>query len=115
LDRDPTYNFGNKINQDECGKKGIPPNSQIPSIGRGQWHGGRCDLLNDSRINLIKERIIAINLKELIIDDALGEDHENVSIISCPTYVTQIMLIWNGLKQNTLFEGQSTPCTFYVI
>jgi hypothetical protein len=45
------------------------------------------------------------DLKKLILDKDLGENHVGVTILSCPNDKSQIMIIWKWPLSQTILES----------
>jgi hypothetical protein len=54
-----------------------------------------CELVDDVGLFVISGRVITSDPREAIIDNQLGEDHVNVSILYCPNNISIVMKIWN--------------------
>jgi hypothetical protein len=61
---------------------------------RMQWHGRKCVLVNDvGNMIIAKGRIVMCDLREIVLNDDLGETDVRVTILSYPNDRSQIMLI----------------------
>jgi hypothetical protein len=59
-----------------------------------QWHGRKCALVNDvGEMIIAKGRIVMCDLRELVLNDDLGETDVGVTILSYPNDRSQIMSI----------------------
>jgi hypothetical protein len=50
-------------------------------------------------------RIVACDLRELVLDDNLGETNVRVTILNCPNDRSQIMSIWRWSLSQTILDG----------
>jgi hypothetical protein len=77
----------------------------VPCMKRMEWHGRKCGLVNHVGEMIVKGRIIACDLRELVLDDDLGETNVGVTILNCPNDRSQIMSIWRWPLSQTILDG----------
>jgi hypothetical protein len=84
--------------EDMCRRKALP-------TGRSNWHGRECNLLDLEGVFLAKVRVMIFNLGEEILDDFLGHDHVNLTILSYLGDISTIMTIEKWPLIQTTMEG----------
>ncbi len=57
------------------------------------WHGKECNLIDPESVFLMRARVMASTPREAILDDILGDDHVNLTILYCPGDISMVMTI----------------------
>jgi hypothetical protein len=55
----------------------------VPCMKRMEWHGIKCELVNNVRDIIVEGRIVAYDPRELVLDNNLGETEVGVTILNC--------------------------------
>jgi hypothetical protein len=63
--------------------------------------------VDDVGLFIVSGCVIACDLKEVVLDNQLGEDHVRMSILYCLNNVSAIMIIWKWLLAQTVLDGYS--------
>jgi len=63
--------------------------------------------VDDVGLFIVNGCVIACDLKEVVLDNQLGEDHVRTSILYCLNNVLAIMTIWKWLLAQTIVDGYS--------
>ncbi len=66
----------------------------VPCMTRMKWRWRKYELMNHVGKMIIERKIVACDLKELVLDDDLGEINVGVIILNYPNNRSQIMSIW---------------------
>ncbi len=86
--------------QDMCQK-------EASLIGCRIWHRTERDLQDLEGVFLAKRHMMASNLREAILDNILGDDDVNLTIVYCPGNISIVMIIWKWPLVQTTMEGFS--------
>jgi hypothetical protein len=79
----------------------------VPCMKRMEWCGRKYEyeMVNHVGKMIIEGRIVACDLKELVLDDDLGEINVGVTILNYPNDRSQIMSIWRWPLLETILDG----------
>jgi hypothetical protein len=67
---------------------------EVLPIGRSSWCKKECDLQDPKGVFFVKGHVMAIDPKEVILKDILGDDHVSLTIIYYIEDISTIMIIW---------------------
>ncbi len=76
----------------------------VLGIGRKEWCGKKCDVVNHVGENIAGGKIITCDLREPVPNEDLGENHVEVTILSCPNDKSQIMTSWRWPLSQTIID-----------
>jgi hypothetical protein len=86
----------------------LPKNHQndkiVLGIGRKEWCGKKCDVVNHVEEKIVGGKITTCDPKEPIHNEDLGENHVVVTILSCPNHKSQIMTSWRWPLSQTIID-----------
>ncbi len=71
--------------------KGHQNDRIVFGIRRKEWCGKKCDAMNHVGKNIVGWKIITCDPRELVLNGDFGENHVEVTILSCPNDKSQIM------------------------
>ncbi len=80
---------------------------EVSLIGCNSWHGKECNLLNPKGVFFMKGHVTISNLKEVVLDNILGHDHVNLTILYYPKDISMVMTIWKWPLAQIIMEGFS--------
>jgi len=66
-----------------------------------------CEFVDDVGFFVASGRVIACDLKEVVLDNQLGEDHVKVNILYYPNNISIVMKIWRWSLAQTIVDGYS--------
>ncbi len=67
---------------------------EISPIGHNSWCKKECDLQDPKGDFFVKGHVTTSNPKEAILDNILGDDHVNLTILYCLEDISTMMTIW---------------------
>ncbi len=67
---------------------------EVSPIGCSNWCGKECNLLDPEGVNFARDCVTTFDPREVILDNILGHDHANLTILYYPEDISSIMIIW---------------------
>jgi hypothetical protein len=68
--------------------------SNIQGRCRFERQGFECDFVDNVGVFLVKDRVVACDPHEAILDDQFGEDHVGLYLLYCLVTASIVMTIW---------------------
>ncbi len=59
--------------------------------------------------------VIACDLREVVLDNKLSEDHVEMNILYCPNDISAVMTIWKWSLTQTIVDGYSLRQLSYLM
>jgi hypothetical protein len=88
-------------------RNGHDDHSNVLSLGRCNWRGTKCDVVDVEGVFIARGQVIACDLREAMLDDDLGKDHVGILILYCLDDILTVMSIWRWLLSQTIIYGHS--------
>ncbi len=82
----------------------IEEGTYIMLKGRCVWWGVECEFVDDVRLFIANGHVIIFDPNEAIIDNKLGEDHVNMSILYSPNNILVVITIWKWRLAQTIVD-----------
>jgi len=80
---------------------------EVLPIGHNNWCEKECNLQDPEGVFLVKGCVMASNLREVILENILGDDHVGLTILYCPRNISMVITIWKWSLVQTTVEGFS--------